>query len=484
MRTSSSISHSTQDHAVNHSTRSHHAGRFIGNPAEKSEPFFTPVNIQPKLQIGRPNDRYEREADRIADHITRGSYASAGNKDSQSDRLQMKCNSCRHDEEVQRNSIIQQKSEKNTTASSEISRKINSAKGSGHPLPVKTQQEMGEKMGVDFTDVRIHTGSHAIQMNKEIGARAFTTGNEIFFNRDEFNTNSRKGEHLLAHELVHTIQQSSGMSSGKIQKQDNEEEQPLPRVPLPHELSGEFYMNVLENSDSEADVETEEPSSRSRRSPRVRTRGSVDETGRFRVRTRAQYKLAPDLTLGPLQFFETLSVESGVSGGSLEAISPDDRLFSEQTRIALSLISMGWEAGELPGSPSGGLTLETRGQIARDISVSGMPANWSFTPDVRLRWQLFELESPQTPFGRFTLGAEATSAIEAGSEGPSDSHELSAELGWRHRLIGEEHPAIRNLDLFITFEGSMEWNELLSAGEVTGRPSFSGTLHFGTQFNF
>ena len=385
MRTSSSIFHSTQDHAVNHSTRSHHAGRFIGNPAEKSEPFFTPVNIQPKLQIGRPNDRYEREADRIADHITRGSYASTGNKDSQSDGLQMKCNSCRHDEEVQRNSIIQQ---------------------------------------------------------------------------------------------------SSGMSSGKIQKQDNEEEQPLPRVPLPHELSGEFYMNVLENSDSEADVETEEPSSRSRRSPRVRTRGSVDETGRFRVRTRAQYKLAPDLTLGPLQFFETLSVESGVSGGSLEAISPDDRLFSEQTRIALSLISMGWEAGELPGSPSGGLTLETRGQIARDISVSGMPANWSFTPDVRLRWQLFELESPQTPFGRFTLGAEAASAIEAGSEGPSDSHELSAELGWRHRLIGEEHPAIRNLDLFITLEGSMEWNELLSAGEVTGRPSFSGTLHFGTQFNF
>jgi len=95
-----------------------------------------------------------------------------------------------------------------------------------------------------------------------------------------------------------------------------------------------------------------------------------------------------------------------------------------------------------------------------------------------------ELESPQTPVGRVTLGAEATTAIEAGSEGPSDSHELSAELGWRYRLTDENHPAIRNMDLFITFEGSMEWNELLFGGEVTGRPSFSGTLFFGTQFNF
>ena len=41
-----------------------------------------------------------------------------------------------------------------------------------------------------------------------LGAQAFTSKNDIFFNRNRFNPTTRKGEHLLAHELTHTIQQN------------------------------------------------------------------------------------------------------------------------------------------------------------------------------------------------------------------------------------------------------------------------------------
>ncbi|TVP99924.1 MAG: DUF4157 domain-containing protein, partial [Balneolaceae bacterium] len=59
---------------------------------------------------------------------------------------------------------------------------------------------------------RIHTDSHAVQMNRELGARAFTTGRDIFFNRGEYNTDSAEGKRLLAHELVHTVQQGASSS--------------------------------------------------------------------------------------------------------------------------------------------------------------------------------------------------------------------------------------------------------------------------------
>jgi len=293
-------------------------GRFFGIQHATEPSFFGSVILQPKLQIGLPNDKYEKEADHIADIVTGFSGANAQSAGNHDGVLQMKCDGCRHEEEVQRKLIVQRQVNSSQAASPDISRKISLAKGSGQPLSGKTQQEMGAKMGADFGGIRVHTGRKAIQFNRELGSRAFTVGNHIFFNRGEYQPSSSTGKWLMAHELVHTIQQGLGMSSEKIQKQDDEEEQPLPRVPLPHELSREFYMNVLESSESEAVVES--PSRRSSHSPRVRTRGSVDDSGRFRVRTRAQYKLAPDLTLGPLQFFETLSVESGVSGGSLEAI--------------------------------------------------------------------------------------------------------------------------------------------------------------------
>jgi hypothetical protein len=78
---------------------------------------------------------------------------------------------------------------------------------------------MESRFGTDFSDVKIHTGSEAVQMSKELNAQAFTVGNNIYFNEGKYSPNSHAGKHLLAHELTHTVQQG-GVMQKKIQKQD------------------------------------------------------------------------------------------------------------------------------------------------------------------------------------------------------------------------------------------------------------------------
>ena len=86
---------------------------------------------------------------------------------------------------------------------------LNSSKGAGSPLPSGIQKSMGSEFGSDFSNVRIHTGSEAIQMSQDIGAQAFTHDNDIYFNEGKFSPESSSGKHLLAHELTHTVQQNN-----------------------------------------------------------------------------------------------------------------------------------------------------------------------------------------------------------------------------------------------------------------------------------
>jgi hypothetical protein len=100
---------------------------------------------------------------------------------------------------------------------------LNGSKGSGSPLPsgVKSQMETG--FGTDFSNVRIHTGSGAAQMSRQIGAQAFTHGSDIYFNEGKFNPASQSGQHLIAHELTHTIQQGASVQPKLIQRVEGEE---------------------------------------------------------------------------------------------------------------------------------------------------------------------------------------------------------------------------------------------------------------------
>ncbi|MFZ2899302.1 MAG: DUF4157 domain-containing protein [Saprospiraceae bacterium] len=228
--------------------------------AVSGQPFF-----QPKLKVGRPGDKYEREADATADRVVNQLPAPA---------VQAKCAACEaEEEEIQRKPIfesaeeqVQQKAiapslqlqeaeaapdeemkevpeeeemvqakcatcaeeEENAVqpkseappepVGSDLESRLNSTKGKGSPLPEETRSSMGSALGADFGGVRVHTGSSAVQMSQELGAHAFTHGSDIYFNAGKYDTGSKDGQRLLAHELVHTVQQ--GGVKRNINKKD------------------------------------------------------------------------------------------------------------------------------------------------------------------------------------------------------------------------------------------------------------------------
>ncbi|MDC8004946.1 DUF4157 domain-containing protein [Aureisphaera galaxeae] len=174
---------------------------FISNSKQPESSFFPPAIIQPKLAIGQVNDSYEKEADSIANKAISTS--------------------------TQHNSLVSQISPLNTSAtqrkttstnggnsnpkslmaSSQLESKINTSKGGGSAMDTDTQTEMSQKFGTNFGDVRIHTDQSSIQMNRQLGAKAFTVGNDIYFNQGQYSPNNQQGKHLLAHELTHVVQQ-------------------------------------------------------------------------------------------------------------------------------------------------------------------------------------------------------------------------------------------------------------------------------------
>ena len=112
---------------------------------------------------------------------------------------------------VQRDSL-----EEGGPLSSDISSTINSKRGSGSALDGSVQAEMSESMNFDFSNVKVHTDSESQQLNQNLGAKAFTTGSDIFFSEGAYQPGSSEGKELLAHELTHVVQQGGNAPSGDL----------------------------------------------------------------------------------------------------------------------------------------------------------------------------------------------------------------------------------------------------------------------------
>jgi hypothetical protein len=222
------------------------ASSFFGNTSDEKTPFFAPKNghqlsksstlsessaarptIQAKLAVGAPNDKYEQEADAMADKVVQrlakgaDSNTPSANSFSASpsvsafksgDGLQLKCADCEKEN-------IQRKANGESEASASIESRLSASKGGGNPLPNETRNQMESAMGADFSGVRVHTGSEAVQMSQDLNAHAFTHGSDVYFNSGKYNPSNTEGSRLLAHELTHTVQQGAS-SSDAVQKQD------------------------------------------------------------------------------------------------------------------------------------------------------------------------------------------------------------------------------------------------------------------------
>lgn len=78
----------------------------------------------------------------------------------------------------------------------------------GTPLDAGLRTEMEARLGADFTDVRLHTGTAAQRSAADLGARAYTSGHHIVAGAGGLD------KHTLAHELTHVVQQRSGPVAG------------------------------------------------------------------------------------------------------------------------------------------------------------------------------------------------------------------------------------------------------------------------------
>jgi hypothetical protein len=176
--------------------------------------------LQTKLTVGKPNDSYEQEADRVAEQVMRMPDPSEARskraaKDGKHTSIQRVCTEC-EDDEVRRQPMEEEEEEMAQTkkasgstpeVASDLESRIHRLRGRGQPLPQSSQGFFGSRIGADFSGVRIHTGSESDSLNQSLNAKAFTTGQDIFFRKGEYNPGSSSGKELLAHELTHVVQQ-------------------------------------------------------------------------------------------------------------------------------------------------------------------------------------------------------------------------------------------------------------------------------------
>ena len=80
----------------------------------------------------------------------------------------------------------------------------------GKPLDPQVRQEMEEFLGQDLSHVRVHRDRASEESAEALGAKAYTRGKDIYFGKDLYAPHSPEGKRLLAHELVHVVQQSGG----------------------------------------------------------------------------------------------------------------------------------------------------------------------------------------------------------------------------------------------------------------------------------
>ncbi|MCT7981353.1 eCIS core domain-containing protein [Laspinema olomoucense] len=174
----------------------------IQPPEPPSTPRFP---IQAKLTVGAAGDKYEQEADRVARQVVNRIQAPQVNFQSSESNP------------VQRKISIQAFGGEGGDVSSEWECELNRARGGGQPLSPSLREPMEREFGADFSGVRVHTGAQADGLARSIQAKAFTTGQDVFFQQGAYEPGSRGGQELIAHELTHVVQQSQ-VSNGVVMR--------------------------------------------------------------------------------------------------------------------------------------------------------------------------------------------------------------------------------------------------------------------------
>ncbi len=87
-------------------------------------------------------------------------------------------------------------------------------RGGGRPLEPEVRRVMEERLGHDFGSVRVHTDHAASESARAIHAQAYTVGSDVVFQSGRYQPDTPGGQHMLAHELTHVMQQQAGPVDG------------------------------------------------------------------------------------------------------------------------------------------------------------------------------------------------------------------------------------------------------------------------------
>jgi len=148
--------------------------------------------LQTKLAIGASNDPLELEADRVANQVLAAPAHSAVSNSPP---------------------CIQRFSKLSTAEAGTVPASVDRVLASpGRRLEPALRQDMEQRFGHDFSQVRVHTGATAVQSAADVNAHAYTAGQHMVFGAGRFAPESGEGRRLLAHELTHVVQQSGGAS--------------------------------------------------------------------------------------------------------------------------------------------------------------------------------------------------------------------------------------------------------------------------------
>lgn len=159
--------------------------RFTGNRGAR-------LLLQSKLTVNTPGDRFEQEADRVADQVMRSELPGAVSA------------------AAPVGSYLPASAPADSAAPPSVYTTLSLP---GQPLDTATRAFLEPRFGRDFSAVRIHTGTQAEQSAQDVHARAYTVGSNVVFGASQFAPATTEGLRLLAHELTHVVQQSDSGSS-------------------------------------------------------------------------------------------------------------------------------------------------------------------------------------------------------------------------------------------------------------------------------
>jgi len=214
----------------------------VGNQAVKE--LHERGEVQAKLEVSRPDDLAEREAERVAADVLDKPEGP----------------------EVEASVLRQTTDTGGTAVDAGTEAEIESVTSGGSPLSQSAREFFEPRFGRDFSDVQVHTGPEADEAARSIDAEAFTYGSDVVFASNNYQPHTSRGRELLAHELTHVVQQTepqvksepddaSDVTSGGEQRPTATTDQPVSRaVGTP---SGTYVQRFWPFTGSESDSSEE-----------------------------------------------------------------------------------------------------------------------------------------------------------------------------------------------------------------------------------